>query len=208
MAQGLPDPSKWLVDVNGWQPRDELQSFTALPANLFVSEVHPSLAPSPQSRHPSIITRANHRPISLLDTDQVSWCHMAAPPQNDSHCRCVCHRYVCRCVCRLRARYLAVVVGKGVLRLTARRAPPPDSGRGSSNVGSPRPAEDAKPYTSARLSTMGLAAWRTGRVEVCARLPLARGARTTITMKPAAARFGTKGFASGELNVIDQASHS
>ncbi|MDR6512601.1 beta-glucanase (GH16 family) [Novosphingobium capsulatum] len=59
-----------------------------------------------------------------------------------------------------------------------------------------------KPFTSARLSTKGKAAWRYGRVEVRAKLPGGQGSWPAIWMLPAHDRYG-HWAASGEIDILE-----
>lgn len=70
-------------------------------------------------------------------------------------------------------------------------------------------ADPAKPgelvtrdYSSARLTTRGLASWRHGRIEVRARLPQGQGTWPAIWMLPEANTYGTWA-ASGEIDILE-----
>ncbi|PTR10322.1 MULTISPECIES: family 16 glycosylhydrolase [unclassified Novosphingobium] len=63
-------------------------------------------------------------------------------------------------------------------------------------------ARAEKPFTSARLSTKGKAAWRYGRVEVRAKLPGGQGSWPAIWMLPAHDRYG-HWAASGEIDILE-----
>ncbi|KPF56844.1 glucan endo-1,3-beta-D-glucosidase [Novosphingobium sp. AAP1] len=63
-------------------------------------------------------------------------------------------------------------------------------------------ARSEKPFTSARLSTKGKAAWRYGRVEVRAKLPGGQGSWPAIWMLPAHDRYG-HWAASGEIDILE-----
>lgn len=59
-----------------------------------------------------------------------------------------------------------------------------------------------KPFTSARLETRGKAAWRHGRIEVRARLPMGQGLWPAIWMLPEADSYG-RWAASGEIDIME-----
>jgi beta-glucanase (GH16 family) len=59
-----------------------------------------------------------------------------------------------------------------------------------------------KPYTSARLSTKGKAAWRYGKFEIRAKLPQGQGTWPAIWMLPEKDRYGTWA-ASGEIDILE-----
>ena len=59
-----------------------------------------------------------------------------------------------------------------------------------------------KPFTSARLTTKGKAAWRYGRFEIRARLPQGQGTWPAIWMLPEKERYG-KWAASGEIDILE-----
>jgi beta-glucanase (GH16 family) len=63
-------------------------------------------------------------------------------------------------------------------------------------------AEATRPFSSARLSTRGKAAWRFGRVEVRARLPQGQGSWPAIWMLPEKDRYGSWA-ASGEIDILE-----
>lgn len=93
-------------------------------------------------------------------------------------------------------------VSNGLLTITARRER--WSGRatmvGQSDAG-PQP-QATKDYTSARLVTRGKAAWRYGRVEVRAKLPLGQGSWPAIWMLPEEWHYGPWPL-SGEIDIIE-----
>lgn len=63
-------------------------------------------------------------------------------------------------------------------------------------------ARTTKPFSSARLSTRGRAAWRYGRFEIRARLPQGQGTWPAIWMLPEKDRYG--GWAaSGEIDILE-----
>ncbi|WP_114228912.1 MULTISPECIES: glycoside hydrolase family 16 protein [Sphingomonas] len=100
------------------------------------------------------------------------------------------------------ARPANAAVGNGLLTITARRER--SSGRatmaGQSDEG-PQP-QATKEYTSARLVTRGKAAWRYGRIEVRARLPLGQGSWPAIWMLPEQWRYGPWPL-SGEIDIME-----
>lgn len=59
-----------------------------------------------------------------------------------------------------------------------------------------------KPFTSARLTTKGKAAWRYGKFEIRARLPQGQGTWPAIWMLPEKDRYG-KWAASGEIDILE-----
>ncbi|MBB3859606.1 beta-glucanase (GH16 family) [Novosphingobium hassiacum] len=59
-----------------------------------------------------------------------------------------------------------------------------------------------RPFTSARLTTQGKAAWRYGRIEVRARLPQGQGMWPAIWMLPEDNRYGAWA-ASGEIDIME-----
>lgn len=63
-------------------------------------------------------------------------------------------------------------------------------------------AQVERPFTSARLSTRGKAAWRYGRIEVRARLPQGQGTWPAIWMLPETDRYGSWA-ASGEIDILE-----
>ncbi len=63
-------------------------------------------------------------------------------------------------------------------------------------------ARVTKPFTSARLTTRGKAAWRYGKIEVRARLPQGQGTWPAIWMLPAKERYGSWA-ASGEIDILE-----
>lgn len=93
-------------------------------------------------------------------------------------------------------------VRNGLLIITARRER--WSGRatmaGQEN-GAP-PSTTNKEYTSARMVTRGRAAWRYGRVEVRARLPLGQGSWPAIWMLPEEWQYGPWPL-SGEIDIME-----
>jgi beta-glucanase (GH16 family) len=60
----------------------------------------------------------------------------------------------------------------------------------------------SKPYTSAKLTTRGKAAWRYGKVEVRAKLPRGQGTWPAIWMLPASDSYGAWA-ASGEIDILE-----
>lgn len=95
-------------------------------------------------------------------------------------------------------------IADGKLVITARReqhigAKWPMHMRGS--VQDPN-ARVERPFTSARLTTRGKAAWRYGRIEVRARLPQGQGTWPAIWMLPEKDRYGTWA-ASGEIDILE-----
>jgi beta-glucanase (GH16 family) len=68
--------------------------------------------------------------------------------------------------------------------------------------GANRKAAASKPFTSARLSTRGKAAWRHGIIEVRARLPQGQGLWPAIWMLPEDNRHGAWA-ASGEIDIME-----
>ena len=60
----------------------------------------------------------------------------------------------------------------------------------------------SKPYSSARLTTNGLADWRYGRIEVRARLPEGQGMWPAIWMLPSERHYGPWA-ASGEIDIME-----
>jgi beta-glucanase (GH16 family) len=91
----------------------------------------------------------------------------------------------------------------GLMLITARReahrgpAFPADQRRGAN-----RETQASKPFTSARLSTLGKAAWRHGIIEVRARLPQGQGLWPAIWMLPEDNRHGAWA-ASGEIDIME-----
>lgn len=63
-------------------------------------------------------------------------------------------------------------------------------------------AEVARPFTSARLTTRGKAAWRYGRIEVRASLPQGQGAWPAIWMLPERSVYGAWA-GSGEIDILE-----
>jgi len=59
-----------------------------------------------------------------------------------------------------------------------------------------------RPFTSARLTTKGKAAWRFGRIEVRARLPQGQGTWPAIWMLPEKDLYGSWA-ASGEIDILE-----
>lgn len=59
-----------------------------------------------------------------------------------------------------------------------------------------------KPFTSARLTTKGKAAWRYGKFEIRARLPQGQGTWPAIWMLPEKDRYGSWA-ASGEIDILE-----
>lgn len=59
-----------------------------------------------------------------------------------------------------------------------------------------------KPFTSARLTTKGKAAWRYGRIAVRARLPQGQGTWPAIWMMPEKDKYG-RWAASGEIDILE-----
>ena len=100
------------------------------------------------------------------------------------------------------ARPVNASVASGLLTITARRER--STGRatmvGQSAAG-PQP-QATKDYTSARLVTRGKAAWRYGRVEVRARLPLGQGTWPAIWMLPEEWHYGPWPL-SGEIDIME-----
>ena len=94
-------------------------------------------------------------------------------------------------------------VKDGMLLITARRerftgpALPADQ---QAAAGNHRRA--TRPFTSARLTTGGHAAWRYGRIEVRARLPQGQGTWPAIWMLPEDGRVGAWA-ASGEIDIME-----
>lgn len=100
------------------------------------------------------------------------------------------------------ARPVNASVRNGLLTITARRER--STGRASmagQSDGSP-PRLATKEYTSARLVTRGKAAWRYGRVEVRARLPLGQGSWPAIWMLPEEWHYGPWPL-SGEIHIME-----
>ncbi|URD60902.1 glycoside hydrolase family 16 protein [Sphingomonas sp. KRR8] len=100
------------------------------------------------------------------------------------------------------ARPVNASVRNGLLTITARRER--STGRASmagQSDGSP-PRLATKEYTSARLVTRGKAAWRYGRVEVRARLPLGQGSWPAIWMLPEEWHYGPWPL-SGEIDIME-----
>ncbi len=95
-------------------------------------------------------------------------------------------------------------VSDGRLSITARR----DPHRGPAYPIEQRsdPAKSAalaeKPFTSARLSTKGHAAWRYGRFEIRAKLPPGQGSWPAIWMLPDQPHYG-RWAASGEIDIME-----
>lgn len=95
-------------------------------------------------------------------------------------------------------------VVNGALAITARRervtgpALPPRMRSASATPG----AQTTRQFSSARLSTLGKAAWRYGRVEVRARLPQGQGTWPAIWMLPEKDTYGTWA-ASGEIDIME-----
>lgn len=94
-------------------------------------------------------------------------------------------------------------VKDGLLLITARR----ESFTGPAFPSDQRSAHDkrgtaTRPFTSARLTTQGKAAWRYGRVEVRARLPHGQGLWPAIWMLPEDHRYGAWA-ASGEIDIME-----
>lgn len=100
------------------------------------------------------------------------------------------------------ARPVNASVRNGLLTITARRerSTGPASMAGQSDGSPPRMA--TKEYTSARLVTRGKAAWRYGRVEVRARLPLGQGSWPAIWMLPEEWHYGPWPL-SGEIDIME-----
>lgn len=95
-------------------------------------------------------------------------------------------------------------VADGKLTITARREPMtgpalPETMR---KTAADKAATATKPFTSARLSTRGLASWRYGKVEVRARLPQGQGAWPAIWMLPEHNAYGPWA-ASGEIDILE-----
>jgi beta-glucanase (GH16 family) len=94
-------------------------------------------------------------------------------------------------------------VEDGVLQITARRerftGPAITVDQGSA---ADRKEQVTRPFTSARLSTRGKAAWRYGLIEVRARLPQGQGLWPAIWMLPQESRFGAWA-ASGEIDIME-----
>lgn len=63
-------------------------------------------------------------------------------------------------------------------------------------------ATATRPFTSARLTTRGKAAWRYGRIEVRARLPQGQGTWPAVWMLPEANAYGPWA-ASGEIDILE-----
>ena len=95
-------------------------------------------------------------------------------------------------------------VANGVLTITARHedhtgpALPPYLAAAADNP----QATATRPFTSARLSTKGKAAWAYGRIEVRAKLPQGQGVWPAIWMLPEANGYG-RWAASGEIDILE-----
>jgi beta-glucanase (GH16 family) len=63
-------------------------------------------------------------------------------------------------------------------------------------------AQAVRPFSSARLSTRGKAAWRYGRIEVRAKFPQGQGTWPAIWMLPETNDYGTWA-ASGEIDILE-----
>lgn len=95
-------------------------------------------------------------------------------------------------------------VHDGVLEIVARREerPGPAFPRDQRTNAEKASATRTKPFTSARLSTAGKAAWRYGKVQVRARLPQGQGTWPAIWMLPEDWAYG--GWArSGEIDIME-----
>ncbi|MGB3794773.1 MAG: glycoside hydrolase family 16 protein [Alteraurantiacibacter sp.] len=102
------------------------------------------------------------------------------------------------------ARPSNVAVDNGVLVITARdeefTGPAWPASFGPEGTD---PADQAsKPFTSARLTTQGKAAWTYGRFELRARLPQGQGVWPAFWMLPEASEYGSWA-ASGEIDILE-----
>ncbi len=94
-------------------------------------------------------------------------------------------------------------ISNGLLRITARRESHSGPAFPASQRNHPdRQATVTRPFTSARLSTEGKAAWRFGFIEVRARLPAGQGLWPAIWMLPEDNRHGAWA-ASGEIDIME-----
>ncbi|MES2147395.1 MAG: glycoside hydrolase family 16 protein [Pseudomonadota bacterium] len=94
-------------------------------------------------------------------------------------------------------------VAHGVLTITARREATvgPAVMKGDRTPGLPV-ARKTQEYSSAKLTTEGKAAWRYGRFEIRARVPLGQGTWPAIWMLPADWAYG-RWASSGEIDIME-----
>lgn len=95
-------------------------------------------------------------------------------------------------------------VRDGVLIITAHREDHtgPALPLAQRQAGAGSDAAATRPFTSAKLTTRGKAAWQYGRIEVRARLPQGQGTWPAIWMLPEDNQFGTWA-ASGEIDILE-----
>ena len=94
-----------------------------------------------------------------------------------------------------------VRVEGGVLRLIARREPFTGPDRPPEIAETPNP-QVTQPFTSGKVRTLGLAAWRYGRVEFRARVPRGQGTWPAVWMMPAGNVYG-HWPRSGEIDILE-----
>lgn len=92
----------------------------------------------------------------------------------------------------------AVAVRDGRLSITARREP----GTGPSRPRDPASEPATKPYTSGLIHTQGKAAWRYGRFEMRARLPVGQGLWAAFWMLPHDHDYG-RVIPAGEIDILE-----
>ncbi len=93
-------------------------------------------------------------------------------------------------------------VADGVLTITAIREDYTGPARQDDDPGYKSGKERTQPYTSARIRTLGKAAWRYGRFEINAKLPWGQGTWPAIWMLPDDNRYGSWP-ASGEIDIME-----